>query len=112
MVERKQRLQRNTIVFIQKMKMGCAPECLPEQVRYVEAVKPYNLKNALDFRPSRAYTNVVQRSQFSKGLNIYNRMPADVKTETNVNISRKHDQKSPWSSRYCVGLLDVKPINK
>ena len=85
----KQRLKLNTTVFIQKMKMGCTAEYLTGQLRYVEEVQPYNLRNALDFRPSRADTNVMQRSLFSKGLNLYNMMPADAKNETNMNIFRK-----------------------
>ena len=75
----KQRLQLNTVVFIQKMKMGCAPEYLTQQLRYIGEVQPYNLRNASDFRPSRADTNVKHKSLFSKGLNLYNMMPADVK---------------------------------
>ena len=83
----KQRQQLNTIVFIQKMKMGCALEYLTEQLRYVGEVQSYNLRNASDFRLSPADTNVMQTSLFSKGL--YNTMPIDVKNEMNMNIFRK-----------------------
>ena len=75
----KQRLQLNTIVFIQKIKMGCAPEYLTEQLRYAGEVQPYNLRNASDFRPSRADSNVMQRSLFSKGLKLYNMLTVDEK---------------------------------
>lgn len=85
----KQRLQLNTICFIQKIKMGNAPECLLEQIRYVGDIQPYNLRNALDFRPQRADTNSMQKSLFSKGLKLYNMMPNEVKNETNINIFRK-----------------------
>ena len=47
------------------------------------------LQNALDFRPSGGDTNVMQRSLFSKGLNLYNMMSVDVKNKTNMNIFRK-----------------------
>ena len=60
------------------------PEYLTEQIRYIREVQPYNLRNALDFRPPRADINTMQRSLFSKGLNLYNRMPADVKNEANI----------------------------
>ena len=61
----KYRLQLSTIAFIQKMKMGCAPEYVTEQLRYVGEVEPYNLRNALDFTPSRADINVLQNGLYS-----------------------------------------------
>ena len=71
------------------MKMRCAPEYLTEQLSYIEDIQPYNLRNASDFRTSGADINVMQRSLFSKGLNLYNMMPANIKNETNMNIFRK-----------------------
>ena len=47
------------------MKKGCAPEYLTEQLKYFGEVQPYNLRNALDFRPPRADTNSMQVSLFS-----------------------------------------------
>ena len=34
--------------------MECAPEYMTQQISYVGKVQPYNLLNALDFRPPRA----------------------------------------------------------
>ena len=50
MVKIKERLQANTINFIRKMKIGDAPEYQTEQLRYVEEVQPYSLRNVMDFR--------------------------------------------------------------
>ena len=35
----------NTMVFVQKMKMGCVPEYVTEQLKNVCEVQPYNLLN-------------------------------------------------------------------
>ena len=68
--------------------MGCPPEYLTEQIRYFEEVQSYNFRNGLDYRPSRADTNAMQISLFSKGLNLY-MIPAYMKNEVNMNIFRK-----------------------
>ena len=42
--------KRKTIYFIQKMKIGDAPDYLTEQLSYVGEVQPYSLRNVMDFR--------------------------------------------------------------
>lgn len=86
----KQRLQLNTINFIQKIKIGKAPEYLTEQIRYVREAQPYQLRNIEDFRIQRASTAAMQRSLFYNGLQLYNSLPNNVKTEHNINIFKRH----------------------
>ena len=84
MVKIKEKLQGNTINFIRKMKIGDAPEYLTEQLRYVEEVQPYSLRNVMDFRIQQADTTAKQKS-----LNSYNMLPFDVKNEINANVFTK-----------------------
>lgn len=81
----KQRLEMNTLHFIQKMKTGNAPEYLIEQLNYVREIQPYHLRNADNFRLPKAATTAMQRSLFYKGLHLYNMLPMNVKSENNTN---------------------------
>lgn len=85
-----QRLELNTLQFIHKMKIGNAPEYLTEQLGYVREVQPYHLRNAENFRLPRAKTTAMQQSLFFKGLKLYNLLPNNIKTERNINISRRN----------------------
>lgn len=86
----RQRLELNTLNFIQKMKMGNAPEYLIEQLQYVGDMQPYNLRNVADFRLPTVTTTAMQRSIFFKGLKIYNSLPNNVKTERNINTYKRY----------------------
>ena len=44
------RLELNTLNFIQKIKIGEAPEYRTEQLKYAAEEQPYRLKNAKKFR--------------------------------------------------------------
>lgn len=79
-----QRLELNTLNFIQKMKMGNAPQYLCDQLEYVGEIQPYGLRNADNFRLQRVSTSAMQRSLFYKGLNMYNMLPTDAKNEGNI----------------------------
>lgn len=85
----KQRLEMNTLHFIQKMKIGNAPEYLMDQLNYVGGVQPYHLRNVSNFRLPRATTAAMQRSLFHKGLNLYNMLPSDIKSELNINAFKR-----------------------
>ena len=50
------RSELNTLNFIQKMKIGEAPEYLTEQLKYVGKAQPYRLRKANNFRLQRADT--------------------------------------------------------
>lgn len=85
-----QRLALNTLNFVQKMKMGNAPDYLIGQLNYVGEMQPYNLRNAEDFRLQRVTTTAMQRSLFFKGLKLYNMLPNYIKTERNINIFKRN----------------------
>lgn len=85
----RQRLKLNTLVFIQKMKMGDAPQYLCEQLIYVGDVQPYNLRNSEHFRLQQISNNTMQRSLFYKGLNEYNKLQPHIRNERNINVFRK-----------------------
>ena len=63
-------LRVNTVYFIRKIKIGDAPDYPTEQVRYVDEVQPYSLRNVKDFRIQQANTTAKQKSLFHKGLNL------------------------------------------
>lgn len=84
-----QRLKFNTIYFIQKMKIGCAPEYMLDEIRYVRDEQPYHLRNGQDFRIRRAETTYMQRSLYYKGFQLYNMIPNDIKNEFNLNIFKR-----------------------
>lgn len=84
-----QRLEFNTLNFIQKMKIGSAPEYLTEQLKYVGEVQPYQLRNAENFRLQRTTTTKMQRSLFHKGLKLYNMLSDNIKSETNMNVFKR-----------------------
>ena len=44
------KLKLNTLNFIKKIKIGKAPDCLTEQLRYVGEAQPYWPRNANNFR--------------------------------------------------------------
>lgn len=81
----KQRHEFNTIFFIHKLKMGIGPQYLKDRLVYVGDVQPYDLRNASNFRLERVTSSDMQKSLFFKGLQLYNRMPNDIKNEHNFN---------------------------
>ena len=54
-------VKSNALNFIQKIKVGEAPEYLTGQLNYVGETQPYRLINANNFRLQRADTNVMQK---------------------------------------------------
>lgn len=86
----KQRLEFNTLIFIQKMKKGDAPDYLTDQIKYVRDVQPYSLRNDENFRLQHMATTAMQRSLFYKGLKLYNMLPNNVKLESNIRVFRKN----------------------
>lgn len=95
-----QRLELNTLVFIQKMKQGNAPSYLTENIRYVSDIQPYGLRNSNDFRMQRRTTTGAQNSLFYKGLRLFNMLPINIKNEVNLmNFKRK-----------CIEFVKNKPI--
>ena len=59
-----QRLEFNTLLFIQKLKYGNGPEYLIRQLQYVREVQPYNLRKAENFRLQRVTTSAMQNPFF------------------------------------------------
>lgn len=84
-----QRLEFNTLNFIQKLKSGNSAEYLTKQLQYVGEVQPYNLRNADNFRLQRVTTSAMQKSLFYKGLHLYNKLDPDIRNETNINIFKR-----------------------
>ena len=70
----RKRLVFNTLNFIQKIKIGGAPEYLTEELKYVEKAQPYRLRNVKDFRIQRAATSAMQKSLYYKELNMENKI--------------------------------------
>lgn len=81
----RQRLEMNTLSFIQKMKMGYSPDYLREHLQYIGDVQPYDLRNAQNFRIQRVTTTSRQNTLFYKGLQLYNMLPNELKNERNYN---------------------------
>lgn len=86
----RQRLQLNTLLFIHKMKMGLTPKYLTEQLRYVNDMQPYHLRNGNDFRVHKATNNMMKRCLFYKGLQLFNMLPNEVKAERNINLFKRN----------------------
>ena len=84
------RLELNMLNFIQKIKIGEAPEYLTEQLKYVGEVQPYRVNNANNFRLQRADASAMPKKLDYKGLNMYNKMPNYLKNERNINVYRKN----------------------
>ena len=81
-----EKLKLNTLLNIFKIKHNNAPKYLTENIVYVREAQVYSLRNAEDFRIERLGTTFAQNSLFYKGLKIFNRLPAEVKQESNIRI--------------------------
>ena len=66
----RERLQVNAMYFIQKIKIGDAPDYLPEQLRYFGEVQPYSLRNVMDFRIHQASTAARQNLKIKLMLSL------------------------------------------
>ena len=76
-------LELNTLNFIQKINIEEAPEYLTEQLEYVGEVH--------DFRLQQAYTSVMHKTLYYKGLNMYNKMPNYLKNERNIKCFKNNN---------------------
>lgn len=85
----KQRLELNMLIAVFKVKYGEAPGYLTSGVRRVDEVQPYQLRNANDFRLRRQNSSAAQNTLQYKGLRLFNSLPDDVKSETNLRLFKR-----------------------
>ena len=71
------------------MKIGETPEYLTEQLKYVGEAQLFKLRNANNCRLQRVDTSAMQKSLYYKELNMYNKMPNNLKNGRNINVFRK-----------------------
>lgn len=79
-----QRMIFNVLVFVYKIKFNLLPAYLSENIRYVNDVQPYPLRNANDFRLLSFRNQRTENMVMHKGLSIFNSLPIEIKNETNI----------------------------
>ncbi len=80
-----QRIVFNVMILIFKIKEKIYPAYLSSLLVYVADAQPYNLRNHQNFRPERCNKANNQNSIFYRELQIFNDLPTQLKTETNLN---------------------------
>lgn len=80
-----QRLKLNALVMIFKIKYNLYPIYLQRNVSFITN-SFYNLRNAGDFRLPLYRRAGTQNNLLYKGVQLFNNLPRNLKTETNLNI--------------------------
>lgn len=70
----KQRVYYNTLIFVYKMKMSLLPQYLSRNLVYVQSVQPYVLRSNDQFRLPHARSAFAQNCLFYKGVQLFNDM--------------------------------------
>lgn len=84
-----QRTIMNVLVYVFKMKNGMLPSYLCDKINYVSNVHSHNVRNRSDFRLPHFRTRSAQNMLTHNGLKLFNGLPNDLKTETNLKIFKK-----------------------
>lgn len=77
----KQRIMYRTLMVVFQIKHKMLPRYLTDKITYVGDTHRYNVRNAMDFRPR----NEARNSLFYDGLKIFNELPSEIKTESDIN---------------------------
>lgn len=85
----RQRINYNAFVFIYKIKNNLMPTYLTRKLTYVHAEQPYSLRNRGNFRIPSVRRVANEKQVLSKGLRMYNNLPACMKNSTNINNFKK-----------------------
>lgn len=81
----KQRIVYQTLMLVFRIKNKLAPDCVNQNVKYVSDDAQHQVRNANDFRLQRVNKKSTTKTIFYKGLETFNRLPNEIKNETNVN---------------------------
>ena len=84
----KTRIHFCILLFIFKIKNKLLPEYLLNNIKFVKDRTIRTLRNANDFSITRKSKSATHNSLFHNGLLMYNKLPNDLKVETNINIFR------------------------
>lgn len=84
-----QRLILSAMMFIYKMRNSMLPEYLESNLVSVRDVQPYNLRNSYNLRPNRCNSSSAQCSLMYKGLNFFNSLPSEIKTESSILVFKQ-----------------------
>lgn len=86
----KQRIYYNTLMFVYKMRMGLLPEYLTRNLQCVGEVQPYVLRSGQQYRLPRAMTAFSQNCLFYKGVQMLNDViNAGHEVSDNINEFKK-----------------------
>lgn len=81
----KQRVYFNTIVLIYKIIKNLLPNYLTNKINYVKDGHNHNLRNGEHFKLKYFNKKRNENNLYYKGLNIYNKLPTDIKSAKNLN---------------------------
>lgn len=79
----------SALVFIFKIKIGCAPEYLVSKIVYNKEVHNYNTRGRNDFFITPKSKKCTMNSIFHNGFNEFNNLPEEIKTCTSVLSFKK-----------------------
>lgn len=79
-----QRIQYNCLILIYKIQNGMLPKYLNHQICYNRDISPYNTRNKDNFRLPQCTKSQTQNSVYYKGLQQYNNLPTNIKTEVEI----------------------------
>lgn len=82
----RQRIYYNSLIIVYKVKYHLMPSYLSSIVSFVSQQHDHNVRSKDDFRIPFFKKSASQRQIFCNGLNLFNRLPHEIKNETNLKI--------------------------
>lgn len=81
----KQRIVYLTMIMVFRIKHKMVPSCMSRNIKYVGESHEHSVRNADDFRLQKVNKKSTTKSIFYMGLQTFNRLPSEIKTETEIN---------------------------
>lgn len=78
------------MTFIYKMNKNMLPSYFAEFISYNNNIHSYNTRHNDNFHITRTHNRQSMNSIFFKGLNEFNKLPADIKNSRNVHAFKRH----------------------
>ena len=81
----KQRIYYNTLLFVRRIKHKLVPEYLHRNIRYGYEIHGHQTRNRIQMLRDPASLASTQNSLFFKGVDLYNKLPASLRNDSNIN---------------------------
>lgn len=81
----KQRIYYDSLILIFKIKNNLMPDYLKNEISFVSQHHNHNVRSKNNFRINFMKKSKSQRTIFFNGLNLFNKLPNDLKNEINLN---------------------------